>query len=347
MSVPDPTPARKPNRWGLYAPFLLVLVAIAAWSGAWLWLRGQTAARMDAGVAAAQQAGYRITWKARVIGGYPFRLDVTLTDASLREPSGWALDAPRIEAEAYAYAPTSWLIAATQGLTFVRPEGGPVAVKGELIRASLSHFAARPPSFSFEGVKLAFEPAGGARPFWLAAADRVEFHLRAGPDDEGGVFASVAGGRTRPGGLFARIAGDRPVSLEWNSTLSRMSAFAGRDWPDAVRRWSAAGGRMSVRKASLIAGEAQAAVTSGTLGVGRDGRLVGTLDANLRQAPRALAVMAEAGVMPPETAQTAALVAQARQDRTDLARTTIDFQAGRTTLGPVAVGPAPKVYDLR
>jgi hypothetical protein len=102
-----------------------------------------------------------------------------------------------------------------------------------------------------------------------------------------------------------------------------------------------------VRKASLIAGEAQAAVSSGTLGVGPDGRLSGVLDANLRQAPRALAVMGAAGVMPPETAQMAGLVVQARQDPADLAHATIDFLAGRMVLGPVAVGPAPKVYDLR
>ena len=33
-----------------------------------------------------------------------------------------------------------------------------------------------------------------------------------------------------------------------------MSAFEGRTWPDAVRHWTAAGGRMNVREAGLTAG---------------------------------------------------------------------------------------------
>ncbi len=347
MSLPDPTPARKPNRWGLYAPFLLLLVAAVAWSAVWVWTRGQVERRMDTAAEAWARAGYRLAWKDRAIGGYPFRLDVTLTEVSLSEPSGWALRAPRVEAEAYAYAPTQWLIAATRGLTFVRPLGGPVNVTGDLIRASLSHPQARPPSLSFEGVKLAFQPQAGALPFALAAASRVEFHLRAGPDDEGGVFATMAGGKATPSGLFARVAGDKPITFEWNSTLSKMSAFSGSDWTDAVRRWSAAGGRMTVRKAGVVAGDAQIAVNSGTLAAGTDGRLSGALDVTLRQAPRALSAMGEIGIMTAETAQAAGLVVAARQGQGDLARANLVFQAGQTTLGPVALGPAPRAYTPR
>ena len=348
MSLPDPSPARKPSRFWLYAPYVLLLVAAALWSAFWVAEKRQLVAGLDAGVEQAKGAGYQLRWGSREVGGYPFRLDVTLTDVSLGEPSGWALRAPRIEAEAQAFAPTSWLIAATRGLTFVRPQGGPVSVSGERIRASLTHPGARPPSLSLEGVKLAFAtPPEAAEPFWLTAAERFEFHLRAGPDDEGGVFLSLAGGQARPSGLFARIAGDKPITGEWNSTLSKMSAFSGRDWPDAVRRWSEVGGRMTVRNASLTSGEAQVAVTGGTLAADPDGRLSGTLDVSLRQAPAALAAMGAAGALPPETAETAALVARARQGTGDAARAAITFQAGQATLGPVAVGPAPRVYTPR
>jgi hypothetical protein len=344
MSLHDPSAARKPNRWGLYAPFLLLLVAMAAWSVVWLWARNQALAGLEAAASNGSQAGYDLSWKTREVGGYPFRLDVSLTDVSVRERSGWALTAPRIEAEAYAYAPTQWLVAATEGLTFVRPKGGPVAVSGDRIRASLSHPDARPPSLSFEGVKLAFQPAPGAEPFALTAADRVEFHLRAGPDDEGGVFASVTNGKARLRGLFARIAGDKPVSFEWNSTLSKMSGFGGSDWADAVRHWTAGGGRMTVRKATLTAGDAQVAVTAGTLGAGADGRLTGALDVALRRAPQALGALSDTGTIAPQAAQEATMVVEARQGDGDIAHAAINFLAGVTTLGPVAIGPAPRVY---
>ena len=346
MSLPDPSPPRKFRRLGLWLPFVALSLLVAGWSGAWVWARGQAAKRMDAAVAALDQAGYQVTWKERSIGGYPFRMDVTLTEPRVRTPSGWALEAPRIEGEAPMHALGSWLIAAPAGVTFVRPVGGPVAVKGELIRASLTHLAQRPPSFSFEGVKLTFTPQAGAQPFALTSAERVEFHLRAGPDDEGGVFASVEGGKAGPqGGLFARVAGGKPIAVVWNSTLSKMSAFTGRSWPEAVRHWSDAGGRMTVRQAGITAGDAVVGVNTGTLGVGADGRLAGVLDVTLRQAPRGLAAMADTGVITPDAAQAASLVAQARQGTGDVAQATIDFQAGRTTLGPIALGAAPKVYD--
>jgi hypothetical protein len=347
MSLPDPSAPRKYRRLGLYLPFAALGLLIVAWSAAWVWAKGETARRMDAAAQAWKQAGYQLAWRQRTIGGYPFRMDVTLTDASLRTASGWGLEAPRIEGEAYMHALTHWIVAAPVGITFIRPVGGPVDVKGQMIHASLTHLTQRPPSFSFEGVKLTFAAQPGAEPFALTSADRVEFHLRAGPDDQGGVFARLDGGRARPGGLFARLAGDRPVSMVWNSTLSKISAFSGPAWAQAVRRWSDAGGRMTVRNAGLTAGDAVLGVSSGDLGAGADGRLSGVLQVTLRQAPRALAALSALGAIDQQAAQSATAVTQARQGQGDTAQATLDFQAGRLTLGPVALGDAPKVYDPR
>ncbi len=347
MSLPDPLPPRKFRRLGLWLPFAALGLLIIGWSLAWVWARGQVEHKMDTAVQALGQAGYQLSWKARTIGGYPFRMDVTLTEPRIREPSGWALEAPRIEAEAQMHALGSWLIAAPEGITFARPLGGPVVVQGHLIRASLTHMGQHPPSFSFEGVKLTFAPQAGADPFALSAAERVEFHLRAGPDDEGGVFATVDGGKARLSGLFARVSGDKPIAIVWNSTLSKMSAFHGATWPDAVRHWSDAGGRMTVRQAGITAGDAVMGTNSGTLGVASDGRLSGVLNVTLRQAPRALGAMSDMGAINSEAANAATLVTQARQGSGDAAQATIDFQAGRTTLGPVALGASPKIYNLR
>ncbi|MDB5448705.1 MAG: hypothetical protein JWQ97_4022, partial [Phenylobacterium sp.] len=87
MSLHDPGSARKFRRLGLYLPFVLLLAAAIAWTGFWLWARGEARARMDGAVADLARAGYQISWKDRAIGGYPFRMDVTLTEANVREPS--------------------------------------------------------------------------------------------------------------------------------------------------------------------------------------------------------------------------------------------------------------------
>lgn len=348
MSVPDPSSPRKPSRLALYLPFALLAVGIVAWSVLWFWAKGQAASQMDAAVADLNRAGYQISWKTREIGGYPFRMDVTLTDVRVREPSGWALESPRIEAEAYMHALGHWMIAAPGAITFVRPEGGPVQVTGKLIHAALFDFKNRPPSFDFEGVGLAFQPGPGARPFFLSKADSVEFHLRGNSTlDEGLVALEVKNGTAQLSGLFARIAGDKPISIEWQASLTKMSAFTGDDWPSAVRHWTDAGGKMQLRQAGVTAGEALIGAQAGNLTVGTDGRLRGTLNVTLRQAPRALTAMGQTGTIPPETAQAAADVTQAREGPDRSARITLDFEAGRTTLGPVAIGPAPKVYEAR
>jgi hypothetical protein len=101
-----------------------------------------------------------------------------------------------------------------------------------------------------------------------------------------------------------------------------------------------------VRDGKLTAGDALIETHASTLGVGRDGRLRGVLAVNLRQAPRTLAAMTDMGLIPASAADSAGAVARARQEG-DTARATLNFEAGQTTLGPVALGPAPKIYTPR
>ena len=342
--VPDLDPPRKHRRWGLYLPFIAAILAAMLWSGLWLYIHRETRLRMDAGAEALRSAGYQIAWKERRITGYPFRLNVTLLEASIREPSGWALETPRLETESYLHGLGTWVLATPDGFTFVRPGGGPVVVTGDLLHASLSNLDKQPPNVSFEGRKLTFTAGPGAQPFGLTSADKVEAHLRPGPDDQAAVLFRIDNGAARLSSLFARIAGDKPISMIWDSTLTKMSAFKGSDWPTAVKSWNAAGGVMTVRNAGLTAGSAVVGSRAGRLNVGYDGRLAGSLDVTLREAPQALSAMAQTGVIPPEAALAAAAVAAARAGTGDVAQATVTFQAGQTTLGPVAIAPSPKVY---
>jgi hypothetical protein len=346
-SLPEPPPARKPSRRPLWIAFGLAGMVILAVSALWVWARGEAIKGLDAGAEVLRRAGYEVTWKDRSVGGYPFRINVALEEPRIRDRSGWALEAPRLEAQAFLHAPGHWLAAAPDGATFTRPEGGPVRVNGELIRASLTHLDKHPPNLSFEGVDLTFEPAPGAQAFGLASAGRVEFHLRRAPaevGDEAGVWLSVKDGKARLPALLGRLAGDKPVSLEWDGRMTKIDALRGETWRGAVRAWTAAGGTMRVTRGGLTAGDALIGVNGGSLRAGFDGRLQGVLDLSLRQAPRALGVLADTGAVSAERAAAAVAVAEARGTR-DLARATLNFEAGQTTLGPVALAPAPKVYE--
>ena len=345
MSLPDPAaPGKRVSRLPIYLVLGVLAFLVAAGAIAWILARKSAIERLDHAAADLRRAGFEVDWRDRRISGFPFRLDLTLTELRVRTPAGWSLETPRLEAEAFLHAPGNWVLATPDGLTFVRPGGGPVRISGKLLHASLTHLRDLPPNLSLEGVDLTFAPGAGAQPFVLSAAGRIEMHLRKSPDDEAGVWISVREGKAQTSGLLGGIAARGPVTFEWDSRLSNISAFAGRNWADAARHWTGAGGRMRVKRAGLTAGTASLAVTSGTLGAGGDGRIVGALEMTLREAPRALTALGQGGAIPADRAEAAVAVALARQGSGAVARATLTFQAGETTLGPVSIGPAPRIY---
>ena len=343
MTIDHTSLAHKRLRLGLYGPFVALVIFAGAWSAAWLWARGEAARQMDGAAAVAAQTGYGLTWTSRTFYGFPFRLDVSLTGARFSAPSGWAVEAPTLKAEAYVYAPGHWVAAAPQGLVLTRPSGGAVIIGARVLRASISAVQAHPPRMSLEALGVTVAPAPGAAPVFVTAAEEVHLHSRAGPADQGAVYVEIDKARARLSGLLGRIAGGKPVSFVADGIFSHAASLEGADWPSAVRAWRQAGGVLKVRTMRASAGQVIADARAGALSVGPDGRLVGSLTADIRQAPRALAAMDQTGAIAPEAAGAAASVIGARS-RGQIATLTIDFQAGQTTLGPAAIGPAPRVY---
>lgn len=329
-------PSRKPRRRGLLAPFVVLAIVALGWSLGWLWLRGQAEQRMDAAAVSMKARGYDLSWKSRAFSGYPFRMDVHLTDARVAEPSGWALRAPDLKGEAMAYDIGHWVVTAPAGVVMTRPVNGDVAITGQALRASFAGFNKYPPRISVEGANLVFTAAPGAAPFPLLSASGLQLHVRPGPDNQAAILFKADGAKARFTGLLGRIAADRTAALLWDSRLTKVSALRGTSWADAVRDWSRAGGALTVQQGRLTAGEALLEAKSGDLTVGADGRLRGALDVTVRETP----TPGEA-LKSPEAA--AAAVAQAMgQDPTLSAA--LKFDDGRTRLGPFDTGPSPKIY---
>jgi hypothetical protein len=343
MTLPARAPLRKPRRLGLYGPFVVLLVLAAVWSAGWLWLRAETIRRMDGARRSMIDGGQGLDWASRSVSGFPFRLDVDLTDARVGEASGWAVTAPRLQAEAPAFAPTRWVVVAPGGVVVQRPAGGAVIVTAKVLRASISDVGARPPRLSVEGIGLTFAAAPGAAPFFMTAAEAFHFHTRAGPGDRGAAFIELDEAKVPLSGLMGRIAAGKPLNLLAEAVYSHAGALTGADWASAVRAWRRAGGALNIQRLRLAAGRAVVDARSGTLSVDDEGRLRGSLTASLQAAPRALGVLSQGGALPPEAAGAAAQVVGAGSAGA-LATVTLDFQAGETTLGPAAIGPAPKVY---
>jgi len=343
MTMPRQGTPHRANRLGLYGPFIALAIALAAWSAGWWWLKGEAERRLDAVAARQLGAGGAFTWKSRTVHGYPFRLDVDFTDVAWREPSGWAVAAPALKSEASAFAPGHWVAYAPDGAIVGRPMGGAVRIAAKTLRASVSDLGRHPATVSLEGIGLVFTPAPGAAPYFLLSADQLHLHTRPGPSDQGALLVELDRALPTPTGALGSIAGGKSVTLVADAIYSRAGAFSGPTWARAVDAWAAAGGRLEMRRLHLAAGDAAFDAQGAALSVSVDGRLEGALDAHLRHGDRALTALAQTGVINAYAARLAGAVLQSAPAGA-LDHTTLTFEAGRTTLGPVALGAAPKVY---
>jgi hypothetical protein len=341
MKLPDFTPSRKPpSRWWLFGPYILVIIAALVWTGVWLWLSHQVAARLDA--AAHPAPGHAsVTCTHRTISGYPFRIEVVLDGFKASEPSGWAVSTPQVRAEAYAYKPQHWIAYAPHGIVLSRPNAGDVAITGPDLRATATFDKNE---FVFEGRKLAFAPKLGAKSFPLIAADMIDAHSRALDGDKIEFLVQMQGVTLSPAPLLGRLAVGQPMSSAWHGTLSKASSLTGHDWPDVAKAWAAAGGTIDIAAGDLDVGAVKLSSTGGQLSVGPDGRLQGGVSLGLGALPAAVTAFGDAGALEPVAAHNAAVVAQASSATDPNAKATLNFQAGATTFGPVSIGPAPRVY---
>jgi len=342
--IPDVAAERKkPRRLWLFAPFVLLLLISVAYGGWWFVAASRLASGMDARAAGLRDAGYVVELADRRVSGFPFRMKLGFSEARIASPSGWALTIPDLAAEAYLHDIGHWVVLAPQGLTFVRPEGGAVTVTGESLRASVAGVRTTPWRVVLEARKAVLTPAVGARPFSLASADLIELYLRPSPQPgEGMTLFRIEGGKAQPGSLLGGIAGEGAVTATLEGRLTRIATFVGADWGQALRAWSQAEGVLNDVRGTAAAGVFAVRADGGTLGVDLDGRLVGAVPLELRQADRAITALEDSKALDPAAAGSAAAVAAARAQG-EAVTVNLVFQAGVTTFGPVMVGPAPKV----
>ncbi len=276
-----PSQPKKPRRFWLFAPYVLVLIALVAWTGFWWVQKFKLERAVTEQAAALSIQGYTASFTHMSVTGWPFRMKLSLSDVRLAESSGWALASPLVLSEVLPYAPDHWIIAAPDGVTLTRPGKGALGVSGRAIRASVSGLGSAQPRFSFEGLDLILGPGPGGLPAPFSSAARLELHLQPGPDDQAALLVRVEGAALEPGSALATIQPGKPFDLTWDSRLSHLSALKGPNWPAMVTAWTAAGGAMTVADSKVGLGASRRQGQGGPLTVGPDGRLRGTLPLKL------------------------------------------------------------------
>jgi hypothetical protein len=160
--TPLHAPRKRPSRFWLFAPYVLLLVVALGWTAYWWAASGRLQHKLELQAEALQKQGYTARWSSIRVVGYPFRLHLILTGPRFADTAGWGLSATRLEAQAMAYAPDTWVLAAPEGLIVSRPGKGDVAVSGKAIRASIAAIGSPQPRFAFEGDALTLAPGQGA-----------------------------------------------------------------------------------------------------------------------------------------------------------------------------------------
>ncbi len=346
MTAPDSTRPRRPRRLALWAPFGALLALILATSLAWIEARDKVLAALASASPRRPHPGLSLSFDQARLTGFPFRLDLDLAGARLSDPSGWAIAAPHVKAEAYLISPGHWVAVSAEGVTVTRRAGGPVEVNTRVLRASLSDLGAHPARISVEGLDLTFRTPPGARPFFLTSAREFHLHTRAGPNDQGAIYIGVAGGAARPEGLWGQMARGGPVNLVVDGIFSHASAMTGANGPGRLKAWSQAGGTFSVRALDVSAGSATLKTEGGVLRAGADGRLAGDLTVALAQPEVILSALDAQGRLAPGAAgaATRAVGPRALSQAGLKPRLALRFEAARVTLGPVLMGRSPRLF---
>jgi hypothetical protein len=119
----EPSTTRKPSRFWLYLPFILLLILIAAWTAYWFIAKGQLDKGIDQWIADERARGAELEFSSKSLGGFPYRFELVVDDP-VYQPVG----EPRWEGEQLRLVMQPWnwqhVIAYSPGRNLVTEPGG-------------------------------------------------------------------------------------------------------------------------------------------------------------------------------------------------------------------------------
>jgi hypothetical protein len=277
--------ARRRRRWGLYVPYILLLVLALAWSAFWFIGRDRAAAALDRAIAREAERGRIWTCPNRAIAGFPFRFEVT---CELPTFAGNTVRGPvegrvtRLLALAQIYDPN---------LVIVRLEG-PLALRAvntnETARLEWSSFDVsirdplrdtRQPSLSVKTPVLRLDEGDGETV--AASGDLLTVHVRMNPQRQDEQAYDMVGRLERASiPALDRLLGDTaPANIELQATVTQGEAFGRGSRSEQLERWRAQDGLVDLVLLSLVKGK-QRLEAKGRLAIDPTHRPVGLINAS-------------------------------------------------------------------
>jgi hypothetical protein len=266
------------SRRGLFLPYILLALLVAAWSAGWFWIRDRAAHEIDGWTAREAAAGRDWTCADRALTGYPFRIELRCSAVTLERSDGRFRLGP-LTAVAQIYQPR--LVLFESPGPFHVEQGGLTgdaswgALQGSFHGAADGFTRA---SMIIDGPKVTVT---GSDPGPIAVSGRhLELHARPSPgrfEAEGAVDVSLQLAQARVPQLDALTGTADAADLSLDATLTQATVLRTGPVPRELERWRQAGGHLDLTALSLSKG-AQRVQAKGTFALDGAHRPAGQLD---------------------------------------------------------------------
>ena len=286
MSEMTLAPRRRPL-WRLFFMPVLVVVAAVAWSAFWFYAASQVDAKADAWRAQEAKSGRVYDCAKRSVAGFPFRLEVRCSGASVELRSQTADQAAaqtpvtarlgEILVVAQVYDPKLLIAEFTAPAKIVDRGQQSMLVNWSKARSSVVGLPAIPQRVSLVFDDPAIDRVNTSVQTPLASAKHVELHGRlvegAAPGQTSiETVLQIAGGSLQE--LHPLLA--QPFDADVRMLLTGLKDFSPKPWPQRFREIQAAGGHVEIVQSRIAQGDL-VAVAAGTLGLTANGNLDGEL----------------------------------------------------------------------
>lgn len=326
-------------------PFLVIVIALLAYTGYWFYARGQIAQSVAEWEAAQTAAGFEIEHTALAIGGFPYRFSVTTEALVIRAPEsegGWVVEVNSFRANALPYDFSHWII--SLGETARLEQGGQALdfVFSDA-RFSLSGDGRVTQRIGAEVSELAIQSSGPA----TSAVTRVnDLRLSAATGETGEMTVRLQLdeiGLSQEGidPILYDAFGDTITQLQADFVISQWNTLA--QAADLVA-WSQAEGQYTLREFHIDWGRLDMDA-EGQMTLDSELRPQGRLSLNLLDPEAVVDALIETGVISSDNAGAMRLVAQSAPRSDTGTAIPLSFRNGGVFFGPVRLGAIGPVID--
>ena len=323
------------------ALLMLVLLVAGLWSGWWFYGAHRTRAAFEDWLAARRALG-EVAEAEVTVRGFPSRFDTTLSDLRLGF-GGWLWEADTFQTLMLAYAPNRAVAVWPGPQRITDPLGTVTVLDGQEARASVR--VGLDPALPVTAVTLVARDVAVSGAGWESQLGELRVAAEAGT----GIGAALGEDALYHVGLLVEGLA-LPVSATGGGALPemverfRLDGTAAFDAPLALAaEVPARFEEVRIGEVTLDWGGIGLSADEGRLAADREGFLTGSLPLELRGYPEVVAALGAFGLLPERQAGLALAGLSLLAGGGDTISVPLSFAEGETRLGPLGLGPAPRL----